>query len=198
MLNEYASEKQNTLKLEISEEWGWSGNYPNFSLVSKEMMKIWETVSRLELNVILDTGDISNNGYQVENIRFIAQKFPNTKILIEHLGFFREAIKDDQVALNRRLQMISLAKEFKNVFLGVSSVAAFINDEYPCFKALELLENAVKLTGAEKILWGSDIPSTFKKYTYQQMIDVIPKHASFLNEEEMHRIVYQNSFEFFF
>lgn len=198
IISNYASDKQNTLKLEISEEWGWSGNYPGFSLVSEEMMKIWRKVSQLNLNVIIDPGDIFNNGYQVENIRTIAKQFPNTKILIEHLAFFRENIQSDKKALARRNEMLYLGKELENVFFGFSSTAAFINDDYPCSKALKLLKDAIRIVGVNKILWGSDIPSTLKKYTYRQMIEVVAKHASFLSETEKHAIMYGNAEAFFF
>lgn len=197
-IRKYASARQNTLKFEISEEWGWSGNYPDFSLVSESMMKVWETVSVLGLNVIIDPGDIFNKGYQVENIRTIAQQFPGTKILIEHLAFFRTTVENDKSALARRNEMLNLAKDFDNVYLGFSSTAAFINDEYPCSKALSLLNEAVNLAGAHKILWGSDIPSTFKKYTYLQLIDVIAKHAEFLSKSEKNAIMYDNAEAFFF
>ena len=198
IIRKYASEKQNTLKLEISEEWGWSGTYPGFSLIDKKMMRIWETVAGLGLNVIVDTGDIFNNGYQYENLRYIARNFPDTKLLIEHLGFFRENIRTNNKAVSRRIEMLLLAKDFKNVFLGFSSTAAFINDEYPCYRALELLKESVEFVGSHKILWGSDIPSTFKNYTYQQLIDVIVKHAFFLSETEKRQILYENAKNFFF
>lgn len=195
LIRKYASEKQNTLKLEISEEWGWSGNYPGFSLVGKEMMTIWETAAKLDLRVIIDTGDIFNNGYQVENIRFVAERFPDTKILIEHLAFFRNGIGERARA--RRHEMLLLAKEFESIYLGFSSTAAFINDDYPCFKALELLKEAVDLVGSRKILWGSDIPSTFKRYSYRQLVDVILKHAVFLSDAEKQSILYDNALGFF-
>jgi predicted TIM-barrel fold metal-dependent hydrolase len=198
IIKHFASSRQNTIKLEISEEWGWSGNYLDFSLVGKQMMQIWEIVSDQGLNVIIDTGDIFNNGYQIENIKYIAQKFPDTKIVLEHLGFYREVIKDNNEAIKRRIEMLSAAKYFENVFLGFSSTAAFINDEYPCIRTVELLREAVDLVGASKILWGSDIPSTFKKYTYQQMIDVVDKHAAFLSETEKDRILFQNAQHIFF
>jgi predicted TIM-barrel fold metal-dependent hydrolase len=197
IIQEYASEKQNTLKLEISEEWGWSGTYDGFSLTGTEMMKIWETVAKNEMRVIIDPGDIFNKGYQVENIRLIAEQFPKTKILIEHLGFFRESIRFDAKALERRQQMLNLGKEFENVYFGFSSAAAFLNDDYPCSSALLLLQEAIKIMGVDKILWGSDIPSTFKKYTYQQLIDVIAVHASFLSASGKQQILHDNAESFF-
>ncbi|WP_372776682.1 amidohydrolase [Mangrovibacterium sp.] len=196
VIRQYASEKQNSLKLEISEEWGWSGNYAGFSLVGNEMMGIWETVAKLGLRTIIDSGDIFNNGYQIENIRFIAERFPETKILIEHLAFFRTGI--DEKAKARRNEMLSLAKDFENIYLGFSSTAAFLNDDYPCTRALDLLKEAVDLVGSHKILWGSDIPSTLKKYTYQQMIDVIAIHANFLSDAEKEAILFRNASEVFF
>ncbi|WP_347840800.1 amidohydrolase family protein [uncultured Draconibacterium sp.] len=195
IVKKFASENQNTLKLEISEEWGWSGNYPGFSLKGKEMMKVWDTVANSGLRVIVDTGDIFNNGYQVENISFIAERFPETKILIEHLGFYRTGL--DETARARRNEMLALGKDLENVFFGFSSTAAFINDDYPCVKALELLKEAVEIMGAHKILWGSDIPSTFKKYTYRQLIDVVAWHATFLTSAEKQLLLHDNAASFF-
>ncbi|WP_372653378.1 amidohydrolase family protein [Draconibacterium sp.] len=195
IIQKYASEKQNTLKLEISEEWGWSGNYPGFSLVGEEMIAVWETVEKLGLRVILDTGDIFNKGYQVENIRFIAERFTETKMLIEHLGFYRNGL--DENAKDRRNEMLQLGKDMENVYFGFSSTAAFVNDDYPCSKALGLLQQAIEIVGAKKILWGSDIPSTMKKYTYQQLIDVVVKHAGFLSEKDKDAILNDNAETFF-
>lgn len=198
IISHYASDKQNTLKLEISEEWGWSGKYPGFSLAGKEMMKVWESVNTHNLRVIIDTGDMFNNGYQTDNIRSIATKFPDTKILIEHLGFLKAEFRNNETALKRRRELLQLGKEHHNVFFGFSSAAAFLDDEYPCANTLKLLQNAIEIMGAGKILWGSDIPSTLKKYTYNQMVNVIVKHANFLSESEKHAIMYGNAEAFFF
>lgn len=197
LISNYASEKQNILKLEISEEWGWSGKYPGFSLTGREMMKIWETIARLNLRVIIDTGDMFNNGYQIDNIRNIANQFPKTKILIEHLGFLKAQYQKNEMALKRRNELLNLGKEHKNIFFGFSSTASFLDDEYPCVESLNCLKNAVDLMGADKILWGSDIPSTLKKYTYRQMIDVITKHAFFLTQSEKQQILFSNAYSFF-
>lgn len=187
-----------TLKLEISEAWGWAGNHPGFSLRSKPVLKIWELLARLGMNVIIDTGDIDNAGYQVENIAWLSGRFPEVKILIEHLAFFRERFRENPPALARRDEMLDLARQFKNVYLGFSSTAAFINDDYPCPQALQLLKEAVELVGSKKILWGSDIPSTLKKYTYRQLVDVVAVHAAFLSSEEKENILWLNADLLFF
>lgn len=197
IIRNYASKKQNTLKLEISEEWGWSGNYPGFSLLGKEMLAIWKTVDSLGLRVIIDTGDMFNNGYQIDNIRTIACQFPNIKILLEHLGFLKAEYQKNQDALNRRNELLLLGKEFQNIYFGFSSASSFLNDEYPCHNTLKVLQEAVEIMGANKILWGSDIPSTFKKFTYQQLIDVVAKHAVFLTEAEKQNVLYDNACLFF-
>lgn len=196
-IQKYASEKQNTLKLEISEEWGWSGKYAAFSLIGTKMMSIWKTVNELGLNVIIDTGDMFNNGYQIENICAVAKQFPDTKILLEHLGFLKAEFQNNEEALKRRLDLLQLGKNYKNIYFGFSSTASFLNDEYPCQASLELLKKAIEIMGPSKILWGSDIPSTFKKFTYQQMIDVVAKHANFLSANEKQDLMYNNAELFF-
>lgn len=94
--------------------------------------------------------------------------------------------------------MLHLGAACNNVYFGFSSTAAFLNDDYPCVRTIELLQEAIEIMGVHKILWGSDIPSTFKKYTYQQLIDVIKEHADFLSDSQKEMILYKNAELFFF
>ena len=188
--------RQSVLKFELSKAWGWTGIYPGLKIDNNEFIRIWELAAEMGLQVIIDPGSIDNPGYQVEQIDNISTKYPNVKILLEHLGYLTIDFINNDKALKRRLALIRLAQK-ENVFLGFSATNVLLDDDYPCSHSLELLHEAVTLTGPDKILWGSDIPSTLGKYTYGQMIDVVLKHAAFLTDDEKRKILGSNSLTFF-
>jgi hypothetical protein len=69
---------------------------------------------------------------------------------------------------------------------------------YPCRRAIELLQEAVELVSSRKILWGTDIPLTLRRYTYRQMIDVVRTEASFLSDRDRRQILGENAAHVFF
>jgi len=196
IIQNFLTPKQSTLKFELSHGWGWSGIHPGLKIDSPGFIRIWELVSELGLQVIIDPGRIDNPGYQVEIFETIAQRYPGVKILIEHLGYLTSDLAENDSAKKYRLDLIHLAR-IENVFLGFSATNILLNEDYPCPHSLELLKETVSITGANKILWGSDIPTTLTKYTYSQMVDVVVKHAKFLTEEEKEQIMGRNALNFF-
>jgi hypothetical protein len=99
------------------------------------------------------------------------------KFLIEHLAYMTADSYPDPDAREKWLRMVKLAKK-KYVFLGFSAIFFLMEEEYPCPNSIGLLHEVVNRVGAQKVLWGTDIPTTLNKYTYRQMMDLILKHAS--------------------
>jgi hypothetical protein len=85
-----------------------------------------------------------------------------------------------------------------NVSIGFSDAAALLEEPYPCRGAVDLLREAVELVGANKILWGTDVPFTLRRYTYRQMLDTVRADAPFLSAAERDRILGGNAREMFF
>lgn len=195
-ITKFVTPKQSVLKFELSQGWGWSGIHPGLKIDCPEFIRIWELAEDLGLQVIIDPGNIDNPGYQVEQFDKISNMYPGVKILLEHLGYLTKDLVNNNEALKRRLELIHLAQK-NNVFLGFSATNILIDDDYPCSHTLELLHEAVTIVGGDKILWGSDIPSTLKKYTYCQMRDVVLKHAYFLTDDEKLKIMGSNALTFF-
>jgi hypothetical protein len=90
--------------------------------------------------------------------------------------------------------MISLAK-MQNVYLGLSALPELLMDDYPCETSLLLIIEALEIVGEQKILWGSDVPSTLKRMTYRQMYRYI--QGSDLPDPVVSRILGGNAVEFF-
>ena len=52
--------------------------------------------------------------------------------------------------------------------------------------------------GANKILWGTDVPHTLRRHTYKQLLDTVRCDAPFLSETERDRILGENARAMFF
>jgi predicted TIM-barrel fold metal-dependent hydrolase len=184
-----ANPRHYILKFEMSDGWGWCGIHKNLKLDDECFTPIWELASERNLPIILDGGRPNNTGYQVEAIDRVTTMYPDLTFILEHLGSMN---KENFHLKNRWYEMIQLGKK-KNVYLGIAAIGAGLREDFPCFQALELLKEGVQLVGAEKILWGSDIPGTLKFFTYRQMADMILTYTSFLSEEEKDLIMGGNA-----
>jgi predicted TIM-barrel fold metal-dependent hydrolase len=179
------NKKHNILKFEMSDGWGWNGVHKGLYLTDECFKPIWAIASERGLPVIIDPGRPNNAGYQVEAIDAITSAYPQITFILEHLG----AMNRENLHLKDRwTQMVSMGKK-KNVYLGIAAVASGLREDFPCKDALGLIKEGIELAGSDKLLWGSDIPGTFKQYTYQQMIDIIVKYADFLSEQEKDMIM---------
>lgn len=192
-IRQFASPKQNILKLEMSYDWGWTGLYPDFRIDEPGMDPIWNAVAERGLEVIIDPGAPGNAGYQVEAFAALATRFPATRFVIEHLGYLLASQESDRDALARRRQLLELALR-PNVWLGLSAVPILLDEVYPCPRAVALLREAVDLVGAQKLLWGSDLPITLNLHTYRQLVDTVRREAaSFLSAAQCRQILHDNA-----
>lgn len=192
VIRKFASPKQNILKLELSYDWGWTGLHPDFRIDEPGMAPIWDAVGERGLEVIIDPGPPGNPGYQVEAFAALAARFPATRFVIEHLGYLVTDQESDSAARARRRQLLELALR-PNVWLGLSAVSVLLDDAYPSARSVALLREAVEWVGAEKLLWGSDLPTTLNLHTYPQLLDVVRCEAEFLSDEQLRLILHDNA-----
>jgi uncharacterized protein len=96
--------------------------------------EVCETARHFSLPVLYDVmGEISI-------IDLIATEYPDVNFIIPHLGSFADE-------WSAQLAFLSPLERFKNIYTDFSGVRRF-----------ELMENAVKRAGPDKILFGSDGP----------------------------------------
>lgn len=184
------------IKLEMSQSWGWTGVYPSLRLSDRALAPVWRTVEELGMNVIIDPGPPGNPGYQVEEIEELSARFPHVQFLIEHLGYLTKMGWRDAALQRRRLELLRLARR-ANVHLGFSATAVLLEEAYPCPRTAELLEEAVGLAGAHKILWGSDAPYSLLRHSYAQMLDMVREHPR-LSDSQRAAILGENAARLFF
>lgn len=74
-----------------------------------------------------------------------------------------------------------------NVFFDLSALPAYSPDydEYPYAAARTYIKRAAELIGAEKIMWGTDVPGLLTSGSYRQLLNYVRLHCDFLSEAEM-------------
>ena len=56
--------------------------------------------------------------------------------------------------------------------------------DYPMPQVKAAIEKCVSRIGAERIMWGTDMPIVMRFWTYQQNVDLIRTHSDFLTQDE--------------
>jgi len=69
--------------------------------------------------------------------------------------------------------------------------------EYPYPKAMEHIRQLLDRFGAERFLWGSDMPNVERYCTYRQTLTYFSDHAPFLNATDRQRVFRDNALALF-
>jgi predicted TIM-barrel fold metal-dependent hydrolase len=65
--------------------------------------------------------------------------------------------------------------------------------DYPLPQAPPLMRELVEHIGADRMIWGTDMPIVMRHWTYQQNVDFIVKYCDFLSTEELAQIMGGNA-----
>ncbi len=125
--------------------------------------------------------------HQQPEIRKAAQRHPTLSFLCHHLGFpaFGKASIDENVK-----QILSSAN-LGNIHLKVSgfAYAAPRNWDFPYLDIQWIIQKEYEAFGPSRLCWGSDYPVVRTFMTYQQSLEVLRSHCSFILPEEMKSIL---------
>jgi predicted TIM-barrel fold metal-dependent hydrolase len=181
------------VKFEMSKEAGLTGLYPDFRIDEGSMAWIWEAAESRNLVVTLDLGAVGSRAYQTQAAQTILERHPRLKIVIAHLAqppFTRsgdeqsDRLWQDQILLGRH----------PHVWFDLSALPAFaVDDDYPYISVRQYVRRAVEMIGAEKILWGSDMPGLLSYATYPQLLNLVARHCDFLSPDELKSVLGGNA-----
>ena len=158
------------------EERGMRGlrlNSSAFPLDDPRAQPLWERVDALGIPVCVLT-----KVEHLEQVRARAQRFPNVRIALDHLGGWGGYSGSVGAAVRALLDLVALP----NLYLKVSTVnfapvAAGDSD------ALEALRQLVDGFGARRMIWGSNYPVS-QEGTYADMVRMGRDALPFLSDED--------------
>ena len=135
--------------------------------------------------------DRSSQEAYLEEHRILArwmEKYPDVKVVITH-GPPWLTFMDDK-------KTFSFPQEFWNVFESPNchlqiAPAIMLGSimEYPWKESEPIIKKAVERIGANRIIWGTDMPMVARFCTYKQALDQFRVHCDFLNDAERKDII---------
>ena len=116
------------------------------------------------------------------------KKYPNVKVIFTHGLPWRMFVDGNRLNIPEEVFQ-SLPRDNPNFFLQLL-FPIFLGNiwDYPMIQVKPTVEKLVKLLGAEKLMWGTDMPMVMRYFTYKQCVKQIQISCDFLEPEETNLI----------
>lgn len=179
------------VKFEVSNGSGLMAYHNPVDLDGEIMNKEYAYARDNGLTFVIDIGRPRNCCWQVEALASAIKKYPQVTFVICHLlAPQREDIKLLEEALGKLVM--------PNVYFDLASLAHNQQPEkYPYPTAVKHLETAKRVVGAEKLMFGTDMPGNLCRDTYAHLKDYITESGVF-TEEELEKIFYSTADKVYF
>jgi len=109
----------------------------------------------------------------------IAERHPNLRLVIDHLGLMRPNV--DHEAFAHLSGLLALAKR-PNIAVKASAVTDYSSEPYPFPILHGYLRQVFDAFGPKRIFWGSDISRV--RHPYRQMITLFTEELAWLSDDD--------------
>ncbi len=179
------------VKFELSNGSGLTAYHPPIDVNGEVMRKEYAYACDNGLTVVLDIGRPRNPCWQPEAIAKAAKDFAQLKFVVCHL--LAPQVGDNEL-LKQTLGKLALP----NVWFDLAALAANQKPEtYPYPTAVKHLQTAKEEVGADRLMFGSDMPSTLCRDSYKHLTDYISESGVF-NENELEKVMYATADSVYF
>lgn len=120
-------------------------------------------------------------------LRQVAERFPALPFLCHHMAGVRASEPPPQPSMENVLRSAALP----NIFVKLSGfhyVSATPWD-YPYADCALVVRRLYEAFGPDRLCWGSDYPVVRRAMTYQQALEVVRQHCTFIPAEHKERIL---------
>ena len=178
-------------KFEMSEAVGLMGYHPDFLLDSPLMEKVWACVRANDLVVSLDLGTFGEASMQIDALRRLAARLPETSFMVEHIFLPRQGQTE-----HVRTSLEKLA-DYANIHFTLASIPTSTQPEaYPYPTARQYIAIAKAIVGVDRLIWGSDLPVVLNQTSYHDLIHYIQEDGLF-SRHELKKIFHDNAARFY-
>lgn len=166
-----------------TEPWDSEGFLPFWNAVASLDIPVWFT-----LNPTSDPPLVS----YLEELRTLGRwmdRYPDVTVVLTHGFSWRMFAKADRIEVSEE---VFAAVPTDNPNFHVQLLFAVLlgaKYDYPMPQMRSTLEDLVRRMGADRLIWGSDIPILLRHYTYRQCLDSIRLYCDFLSPREKDQIL---------
>jgi len=117
--------------------------------------------------------------HSLQLIDSIAARYPDLRLIIDHLGLVRPKV--DHEAFAHLSKLLALARR-PNIAVKASAVADYSGEPYPFPILHGYLRQVFDAFGPKRMFWGSDL--TRARHPYRQMITLFTEELPWLGEDD--------------
>lgn len=181
----------NAVKFEMSNGSGLMAYHPPIDLNGEVMNGCYRHAADNGLTVIMDIGRPRNCCWQVDALASAVKNYRDITFVICHL---LAPQRTDVALLGEALEKLVSP----NVYFDLASLASNQQPEkYPYPTAVEHLNTAKRVVGADRLMFGTDMPSNLCRDTYAHLTDYI-KLSGVFTEGELDDIFYNTADALYF
>ena len=157
---------------------------PSIRSPGGDPLALWRKAS--DLGMVISSGLGTPEEYASAEFNDLVQQLPELPIVIEHLGFVRQAAKPPYATFRR---ILSLSK-YPNVYMkfhGLGEICPRLSpmtQPFPFGDVPPLIEMAYDAFGATKLMWGSDFPPVAGREGYRNALRLPMERIPFRSEED--------------
>ena len=154
------------VKFEVSTGSGLMAAHETVALDGDYMEEAYQYAEAHGMVCVMDIGRAGTASYQPEALRRAILRHPEMKFVVCHVLMPQ---KGGEVRMEEDLRMLALP----NVWFDFAALPANVNrgETYPYAAAREVLKRAKKAVGADRLMFGSDLPSTMVSQSYRHLVE---------------------------
>lgn len=179
------------VKFEVSTGSGLMANHPTLPLDGDLMEEEYAYADEHGLVFVIDIGKMGSESSQIPALRRAIQRHAGMKFVVCHLLAPAQGM---EAALEDGLRALALP----NVWFDLASLPHNLQPDLPPYPATrKVIGRAAELVGSDRLLFGSDLPSTLCRHRYSDLVACITG-SGVLSTAQKEQIMYYNAKEVFF
>ena len=154
-----------------------------------EFRPFWEGVSKLDVPVFISMGQMMNRGAgregldpdpedfhdELRTMRRWIDRYPDVTLVVTHGLNWRFFMEDDSIVLPEWVwEPFKDSKTYLQLLFPIALGSLW---DFPLPQAQPTVAEIVDRLGADRVIWGTDMPIVARSWTYQQNLDFIRVHC---------------------
>ena len=166
------------VKFEVSTGSGLMANHPTIPLDGDVMEREYAYADDHNLIFVIDIGKLGSESSQIPALRRAILRHPSMRFVVCHLLSPKASQEKEMV---EGLTQLALP----NVWFDLASIQNNVKpDPAPYPVSRRFIHAAADTVGADRLIFGTDLPSNLCNFTYQSMIETVTLAPGFTDEEK--------------